>query len=42
MNRKHIAAIAVAAASVFSAMAKDEVVMTVDGVDVPRSEFEYL
>ena len=42
MNRKHIAAIAVAAASVFSAMAKDEVVMTVNGVDVPRSEFEYL
>ena len=42
MNRKHIAAIAVLAASAFSASAKDEVVMTVNGVDVPRSEFEYL
>lgn len=42
MNRKQIAAIAVAAASAFSAMAKDETVMTVNGVDVPRSEFEYL
>ena len=42
MNRKHIAAIAMTVASAFSAMAKDEVVMTVNGVDVPRSEFEYL
>ncbi|MDE6292000.1 MAG: peptidyl-prolyl cis-trans isomerase, partial [Muribaculaceae bacterium] len=42
MNRKHIAAIAVLAASAFAATAKDEVVMTVNGVDVPRSEFEYL
>ena len=42
MNRKHIAAIAVLAASALSASAKDEVVMTVNGVDVPRSEFEYL
>lgn len=42
MNSKHIAAIAVLAASVLSASAKDEVVMTVNGVDVPRSEFEYL
>ncbi|MDE5872120.1 MAG: peptidylprolyl isomerase, partial [Muribaculaceae bacterium] len=42
MNRKHIAAIAVLAASAFSASAKEEVVMTVNGVDVPRSEFEYL
>ncbi|MDE7345601.1 MAG: peptidylprolyl isomerase [Muribaculaceae bacterium] len=42
MNRKHIASIAVLAASAFSVAAKDEVVMTVNGVDVPRSEFEYL
>lgn len=42
MNRKHIAAIAVLAASALSVSAKDEVVMTVNGVDVPRSEFEYL
>ena len=42
MNRKHLAAIAVLAASAFAATAKDEVVMTVNGVDVPRSEFEYL
>lgn len=42
MNRKHIAAIAVLAASSLAASAKDEVVMTVNGVDVPRSEFEYL
>ncbi|MDE6510999.1 MAG: peptidylprolyl isomerase, partial [Muribaculaceae bacterium] len=42
MNRKHIAAIAMTVASAFSAMAKDEVVMTVNGIDVPRSEFEYL
>ncbi len=42
MNRKHIAAIAFLGALSFSALAKDEVVMTVNGVDVPRSEFEYL
>ncbi|MDE7350002.1 MAG: peptidylprolyl isomerase [Muribaculaceae bacterium] len=42
MNRKHIAAIAVMAATAFSAIAKEPVVMTVNGVDVPRSEFEYL
>ncbi|MDE7409807.1 MAG: peptidylprolyl isomerase [Muribaculaceae bacterium] len=42
MNRKHIAAIAVLATSALSVSAKDEVVMTVNGVDVPRSEFEYL
>ncbi|MBD5274824.1 MAG: hypothetical protein HDS37_01760 [Bacteroides sp.] len=42
MNRTHIAALTVLAASAFSATAKDEVVMTVNGVDVPRSEFEYL
>ncbi|MDE6551334.1 MAG: peptidyl-prolyl cis-trans isomerase [Muribaculaceae bacterium] len=42
MNRKHIAAIAVMAATAFSATAKEPVVMTVNGVDVPRSEFEYL
>ncbi len=42
MNKKHIAAIAVLAASAFSILAKEEAVMTVNGVDVPRSEFEYL
>ena len=42
MNRKHLAAIAVLAASAISVLAKDEVVMTVNGIDVPRSEFEYL
>ena len=42
MKRKHIAAIAVLSASAFAAIAKEEVVMTVNGVDVPRSEFEYL
>ncbi len=42
MNRKHIAALALIAAATFSASAKDEVIMTVNGVDVPRSEFEYL
>ncbi len=42
MNRKHIAASAFIAAATFFASAKDEVIMTVNGVDVPRSEFEYL
>ncbi len=42
MNRKHIAAIALVTASAIGALAKDEVIMTVNGVDVPRSEFEYL
>lgn len=42
MNRKYIAAIAVLAASAVTVLAKDEVVMNVNGVDVPRSEFEYL
>ncbi len=42
MNRKHIAALAFIAAATFSISAKDEVIMTVNGVDVPRSEFEYL
>ncbi len=42
MNRKHIAALAFIAATTFCASAKDEVIMTVNGVDVPRSEFEYL
>ena len=42
MNRKFIAAIAIAAGSVFTGLAKDEVVMTVNGNDVSRSEFEYL
>ena len=42
MNRKHIAAIALVASCALSAAAKDEVIMTVNGVQVPRSEFEYL
>ncbi len=42
MNRKPIATIALLAACAISASAKDEVIMTVNGVDVPRSEFEYL
>ncbi len=42
MNRKHIAALALVAGSLSSVLAKDEVIMTVNGVDVPRSEFEYL
>ncbi|MDE6649750.1 MAG: peptidylprolyl isomerase [Muribaculaceae bacterium] len=42
MNRKHIAAIALFASCAFGAAAKDEVIMTVNGVEVPRSEFEYL
>ncbi len=42
MNRKPIATFALLAACALSASAKDEVIMTVNGVDVPRSEFEYL
>lgn len=42
MNRKTIAAIAITAATALSGMAKKEVVMTVNGEDVSRSEFEYL
>lgn len=42
MNRKTFAAIAISAATVFTGMAKKEVVMTVNGKDVSRSEFEYL
>ena len=42
MKTKHIAALAIIASSAISAMAKDEIIMTVNGVDVPRSEFEYL
>ncbi len=42
MNRKHLAALAIIAGAAFCASAKDDVVMTVNGVDVPRSEFEYL
>lgn len=42
MNKKLIAASAIIAGSIFCAQAKDEVIMTVNGVDVPRSEFEYL
>ena len=42
MKRTHIAALAIISATAFLAAAKDEVIMTVNGVDVPRSEFEYL
>lgn len=42
MNSKHIVALALMAGSALSGFAKDEVIMTVNGVDVPRSEFEYL
>lgn len=42
MKTKHIAALSIIAAFSFCAIAKDEVIMTVNGVDVPRSEFEYL
>ena len=42
MNRTFIAAIALAAATTFPGAAKDEVIMTVNGTDVTRSEFEYL
>lgn len=42
MNKTHLAAIALLGASALCALAKDEVIMTVNGVDVPRSEFEYL
>lgn len=42
MKTKHIAALAIIASSAISALAKDEIIMTVNGVDVPRSEFEYL
>lgn len=42
MNSKHIVASAFLAISALNGFAKDEVIMTVNGVDVPRSEFEYL
>ena len=42
MNRKHLAALAIIAGTAICASAKDDVIMTVNGVDVPRSEFEYL
>lgn len=42
MNRKHFAAIALLAGSALSGLAKDEVIMTVNGQPVSRSEFEYL
>ncbi|MDE7418749.1 MAG: peptidylprolyl isomerase [Muribaculaceae bacterium] len=42
MKRKHIAALSIIAGSILCAAAKDEIIMTVNGVDVPRSEFEYL
>lgn len=42
MNSKNIVALALFAGAAFSGFAKDEVIMTVNGIDVPRSEFEYL
>lgn len=42
MNKKHFAAIALLAGSALSGLAKDEVIMTVNGQPVSRSEFEYL
>lgn len=42
MNRKYLAAGAIAAAIALSGYAKKEVIMTVNGNDVTRSEFEYL
>lgn len=42
MNRKILAAIVFAAVTAASGHAKDEVIMTVNGNDVSRSEFEYL
>ncbi|MDE6018986.1 MAG: peptidylprolyl isomerase [Muribaculaceae bacterium] len=42
MKTKHIAALSIIAGTILSAIAKDEIIMTVNGVDVPRSEFEYL
>ncbi len=42
MTSKHTVAFAILAGSVLSGFAKDDVIMTVNGVDVPRSEFEYL
>ncbi|MDE6022969.1 MAG: peptidylprolyl isomerase, partial [Muribaculaceae bacterium] len=42
MNSKHIMATMLLAGGAISGFAKDEVIMTVNGVDIPRSEFEYL
>lgn len=42
MKKTTIAAFALAAVSIFDAAAKDEVIMTVNGQNVGRSEFEYL
>lgn len=42
MNRKILAAIVFAAVTAAGGHAKDEVIMTVNGNDVSRSEFEYL
>lgn len=42
MNNKILAGTALSAFAVLAWAAKDPVVMTVNGVDVPRSEFEYL
>lgn len=42
MNRKFLAAIAIAAGTALGGYAKEEVIMTVNGTDVSRSEFEYL
>lgn len=42
MNRKFLAAVAIAASTALGGYAKEEVIMTVNGNDVSRSEFEYL
>lgn len=42
MNRTLIAALTIAAGSIFDCAAKEEIIMTVNGQGVTRSEFEYL
>ncbi|MCM1491307.1 MAG: peptidylprolyl isomerase [Muribaculum sp.] len=42
MNKTLIAALAIAAGSIFDCAAKEEIIMTVNGQGVTRSEFEYL
>lgn len=42
MNKTLFTALAIAAGTIFDCTAKDEIIMTVNGQGVPRSEFEYL
>lgn len=42
MNKKNLAALTFTAASALSLLAKEEIIMTVNGDNVSRSEFEYL